>query len=106
MIEKSIRCSANRSAYSDSPSEASHSPTDGIALRVPSRPRGQRSWIKFISGRGRASQQNRPLMSEKDQKSAKAQIEQMFSDFGSQSRMSVCRGRDAFGFMVVLKIAR
>src|SRR5215813_3199848 len=36
-IEKSIRCSAKRSAYSDRPSEASHSLTDGIALRVPLR---------------------------------------------------------------------
>ena len=35
-VEKSIRCSAKRSAYSGNPSEASHSPTDGIALRVPS----------------------------------------------------------------------
>src|SRR5215510_9720474 len=33
-IEKSIRCSAKRAAYSDSPSEANHSLTDGIALRV------------------------------------------------------------------------
>src|SRR6516165_6702488 len=37
MMEKSIRCSAKRSAYSDRPSEASHSLTDGIALRVPLR---------------------------------------------------------------------
>src|SRR6516165_3710225 len=37
MLEKSIRCSAKRSAYSDRPSEASHSLTDGIALRVPLR---------------------------------------------------------------------
>src|SRR5262249_20064154 len=35
--KKSIRCSAKRSAYSDRPSEASHSLTDGIALRVPLR---------------------------------------------------------------------
>src|SRR5215471_5655063 len=31
-----MRCSAKRSAYSDSSSEASHSLTDGIALGVPS----------------------------------------------------------------------
>src|SRR5262249_38585658 len=36
-IEKSIRCSAKRSAYSDSPSEASHSLTERIALGVPLR---------------------------------------------------------------------
>src|SRR6516162_3249023 len=34
-IEKSIRCSAKRCAYSDSPSEVSHSLTDVIALCVP-----------------------------------------------------------------------
>jgi hypothetical protein len=32
-----IRCSAKRSAYSESPREVSHSLTDAIALRVPSR---------------------------------------------------------------------
>src|SRR5262249_2795509 len=34
-ISKSIRCSAKRSAYSDNPSEASHSLTEGIVLRIP-----------------------------------------------------------------------
>src|SRR5262249_660000 len=34
-IEKSIRCSTKRSAYCDNPSEASHSLTDSITLRVP-----------------------------------------------------------------------
>src|SRR5215831_15951560 len=35
-ISKSIRCSAKRSAYSDNPSEASQSLTEGIVLGIPS----------------------------------------------------------------------